>query len=360
MQANYSLLMAETIMRRYPDPDDYPYRSWTYPQGFILWGFIRLYEKTGEEKYRKYVMDYCEKHVRENGDVPAFTGISLDDIMPGSVLVWAWHNTKQEKYKIACKNIRRTYDDYPRNKDGGFWHGRSLPYEMWVDGLYMGLEFLTRYGKYVDEPDFCFDETVNQLSIVFDRCEKDSSGLLYHAYSEDRKAPWAHPITGKSPEIWSEGLGWYAMILADVLELLPPNHKGYERLSMQLCKLIEGLEKVQDSASGLWYQVVDKPAHQRNWHDTSGSAMFLYAIKKAGLLGIADREQCDKIAEKAFKGIKPKCIADHEGNADIHHACDGLCVQINYDAYVDYARNVNAKEAVAAFFWACQIIEYGV
>jgi len=77
MQANYSLLMAETIMRRYPDPDDYPYRSWTYPQGFILWGFIRLYEKTGEEKYRKYVMDYCEKHVRENGDVPAFTGISL-------------------------------------------------------------------------------------------------------------------------------------------------------------------------------------------------------------------------------------------------------------------------------------------
>jgi len=55
----------------------------------MLWGFIRLYEKTGDEKFKKYVTDYCEEHVRENGDVPAFTGISLDDIMTGSILVWA-------------------------------------------------------------------------------------------------------------------------------------------------------------------------------------------------------------------------------------------------------------------------------
>ncbi len=54
---------------------------------------------------------------------------------------------------------------------------------MWVDGLFMGLMFLTRYGKYVDDKEYCFDETVKQLSIVFDRCEKDGTGLLYHAYS---------------------------------------------------------------------------------------------------------------------------------------------------------------------------------
>ena len=360
MKTSYSLLMAETLMKRYPNPDDFPYCSWSYSQGFMLWGFIRLYEKTGEEKYKKYVLDYCEKHVRENGDIPAFTGISLDDIMPGSVLVWVWQNTKQEKYKIACTHVRRAFDDYPRNKDGGFWHGKPLPYEMWVDGFFMGLMFLVRYGKYIDDKDFCFKETVNQLSIGFDCCEKDGSGLLYHAYNEDRKIRWAHPVTGKSPEVWSEGLGWYAMILADVLEILPKNFDGYDRLSMQLCKLINGLEKVQDKASGLWYQVVDKPYHPRNWHDTSGSAMFLYTIKKAGLLDIADRKLCDSIAEKAFNGIKTKCIVDYEGNADIHDACDGLGVQLNYDKYVDYLRNVNAKEAVAAFFWASIIMEFGL
>jgi unsaturated rhamnogalacturonyl hydrolase len=272
-------------------------------------------------------------------------------------LVWAWEKTGEEKYKIACDRIFKSFGDYPRNSDGGFWHGRELPCEMWVDGLFMGLMFLTRYGKYIGNQEFCFSETVKQLSVIFDRCEKDGTGLLYHAYSEDRKASWAHPITGKSPEIWSEGLGWYAMILADVLELLPADFAGYDRLVMQTEKLIDGLEKVQDRNSGLWYQVVDKPSGPRNWHDTSGSAMFLYAIKKAGLLGIGNKEQCDRIAAKAFEGLKTKCVIDYEGRANILDACNGLGVQQNYDAYVDYRRNINCQEAVAAFFWACVIME---
>ena len=354
------MLMAQTIMSRFPRADDYPYRSWSYPQGFILWAFIRLYEKTGDKKYADYVLDYCAYHVKDNGELPAFTGISLDDIMPGSVLVWAWNKTGDNKYKTACHRIFRSFEDYPRNSDGGFWHGRGLPHEMWVDGLFMGLMFLTRYGKYIGERDYCFSETVTQLKVIFDRCEKDSSGLLYHAYSEDRKAPWAHPVTGKSPEVWSEGLGWYAMILADVLELLPPDQTGYDRLVTQMKKLIDGLEKTQDQASGLWYQVVDKPSGKRNWHDTSGSAMFLYAVKKAGLLGIGGGGQCDPIAEKAFQGLKAKCVIDYEGKANIRDACNGLCVQRSYDDYVDYSRNVNCQEAVAAFFWACVIMEYGI
>jgi len=357
---SYSLLMARTIMERFPHADDYPYRSWSYPQGFMLWAFIRLFEKTGDKKYGDYVLDYCASHVRENGEIPAFSGVSLDDIMPGSVLVWAWSTTGEKKYKAACERIFKTFDDYPRNSDGGFWHNRELDHEMWVDGLFMGLMFLARYGKFIGDRDFCFSETVNQLSIIFDRCEKDSCGLLYHAYSEDRKAKWAHPLTGKSPEVWSEGLGWYAMILSDVLELLPGEFKGYDRLVMQMKKLIDGLEKVQDQSSGLWYQVVDKPSGRRNWHDSSGSAMFLYAIKKAGLLGIGSRDKCDSIAAKAFNGLKTKCLLDYEGRANIHDACNWLGVLASYDAYVDYTRQVNCQEAIAAFFWACQIIEYGL
>ena len=61
----YAEALAETIMRRYPDPDSYPYRSWCYAQGFMLWGFIRLYEKTNDERYLGYVMKYCEEHVSE-------------------------------------------------------------------------------------------------------------------------------------------------------------------------------------------------------------------------------------------------------------------------------------------------------
>jgi len=356
----YSNLIAETIMKRYPNPDDYPYRSWCYPQGFILWGIIRLFEQTGRNEYLDYVLSYCQGHVTKDGEVPAFSGSSLDDIMAGSVLVWAYNYTKEEKYRLACKRVRQAFDDYPRNPDGAFWHGRNLPGEMWIDGLFMGLMFLTRYGAFVDDQEYCFEETVRQLIAGFECCEKDGSGLLYHAYSENRHVSWAHPITGKSPEVWCEGLGWYAMILPEVLALLPEETKGYEQLKVQLQKLIDGLEKVQDGRSGLWLQVVDKPRHPYNWHDTSGSAMFLYAIEKARLLKLADDAQCKRMVDKAYSGILSKCLIDAEGYVNIYDACDGLCVQDNYDAYAGYVKNVNSKEAVAACLWATQIVEYGV
>lgn len=353
----YSDSLAETIMRRFPDPDSFPYRSWSYSQGFMLWGFIRLYEQTKTEKYRKYVLSYCKKHVDEKGAISGFTGVSLDDIMAGSVLVWAYQETGEEKYRIACDSVRAAFNDYPRNSNGGFWHGRPLKGEMWVDGLFMGLMFLIRYGKHISDVDYCFAEAVRQFEIVFDCCEKDDSGLLYHAYSEDPSVLWAHPVTGKSPEIWSEGLGWYAMILADALELIPDSQPGFEQIKKQAVQLANGLRLCQDDASGLWYQVVDKPRTKKNWHDTSGSAMFVYTLNKAARLGFIDNKFLT-VAKKGFEGVKTKCLKDLNGDINVYDACDGLCVQLDYDAYVHYPKNVNCKEAVAAVLWAAVEMEY--
>lgn len=284
----YSDTLAETILRRYPDPDDYPYRSWTYTQGFMLWGFIRLYEKTCNSTYFNYVKQYCDEHLNEDYSIKGFTGVSMDDMMTGSVYIWMYLQTKEEKYRFAADTGRNAYRDYPRNSDGGFWHNRNLKGEMWVDGVYMNLMFLTRYGKYIGDMEWCYQETVKQLTVIFDRCEKDNTGLLYHGYSENQDVLWAHPITGQTSEVWSEGLGWYAMIVVEVLGLLPRDYSGYDRLRWQLEKLCRALKKVQDPLSGLWFQIVDKVRTRGNWHDTSGSAMFLYCLQKARLLGFLD------------------------------------------------------------------------
>lgn len=356
----YSIQLAETLLRRYPDPDSYPYRSWSYSQGFLLWGFIRLYEKTEDQKYLDYVMKYCEEHVTEDGAVRGFDGGSLDDMMTGSILAWAYRKTKQEKYYKACTLIFQAFQDYPRNEDGGFWHSRDLEGEMWVDGLFMGQMFLVRYGAYV-EPSAqtaCFQEAIRQMNIVFDRCEKDGSGLLYHAYSARPRTPWANPVTGKSQEVWSEGLGWYAMILTETLSLIPRSFPGWDSVQHQLDKLLLALSCVQDSCSGLWYQVVDKPTSPGNWHDSSGSAMFLYAFQKAKLLGLCQKDY-SMVISRAVEGLKTKCLSDLEGNLNVYDACDGVCVQMDYEAYVRYARNVNAKEAVAAVLWAFAAVEWG-
>lgn len=343
--------LAHTLMTRYPDPDQFPYRNWCYSQAFMLWGFVRLYEQTQDAQYAEYAMRYARQHTTESGDVVGFTGSSMDDMMAGSLLVWAYQHTGEDKYRQACRRIRAAFDDYPRTPDGAFWHSRRLVEQFWVDGVFMGQMFLTKYGHVVDDGAYCFDEAARQLIRVFEDCRKPGTGLLYHAWSADRKAPWANPETGLSPEIWSEGLGWVALMLAEALPLFSPEHPERERLLMQYRLLLDDLKAVQDADGGLWYQVVDKPDRPDNWCDTSGSAMFAYAILRAVQMGIVPEGEFMPCVQKAYEGLRTKVTTDAQGLMDIHDACDGLCVQVDYAHYVDYPRMVNAKEAVAACLW---------
>ena len=351
---NWSLELADTLMKRFPDPDDYPFKSWSYSQGFMLWGMEALWRYTGDKKYYDYLMSYAQKHVGADGKLLKFDGSSMDDMMSGAVIVWAWVQTKEEKYRRACETIRRSFDDYPRNSDGGFWHNRKLKGQMWVDGVFMGQMFLTKYGHYIGDSAYCFNEAALQLKVIYDRCNK--GGLILHAYSEDRKASWADE-TGLSPEVWSEGLGWYALIMPEVLELMPRDHPERERLIRQYMELLRALVKHQSTKNGLWFQIVDKDKNPDNWNDSSGSAMFIYSIKKAIELGIAGKEEFEPVVQKAWNGLLTKVKINDEGLVDLYDACDGVCVKNDYDTYINYPRKVNAKEAVAALLWAAAIME---
>jgi rhamnogalacturonyl hydrolase YesR len=354
----WSILLADTVMKRYPNPDDFPYRTWTYSQGFMLWGMIRLWEQTGNTKYYHYVFKYVDGHVDENGVIAAFKGESMDDVMTGSVIVWAYAQTGLKKYKLACDSIRRVFDTYPRTSTGAFWHGECWAnHEFWVDGVFMGQMFLAKYGKFVGDSEYCFDEAAKQLALIEHHCRKDNTGLILHGWSEDKTQKWADKVTGLSSEVWSEGLGWYALILVETLEIFPLEHPKREQIIKQLMNLLEDLKKHQDNESGLWYQVVDKGHLSDNWCDTSGSAMFVYAIKKAIELGIANESTYFPVAQKGYEGIITKAKINEDGFVDIFDACDGVCIQNNYQAYIDFDKIANAKEAVAAFLWATIIME---
>ena len=353
----WSIALAETLLTRYPDPDTIPWRRWCYMQGYILCGVEKLWKATGDPHYFAYLKKFVDQHVSDNGSLSDFTGDSLDDIMAGSTLVIAYQHTGEEKYRLAADKVRAQFDDYPRNRDGGFWHGRRLPHEMWIDGVFMGLMFLTRYGAIIGDRDYCFSETIRQIETLADHCRKGNSGLFLHAYDESRSVSWADPVTGLSSEVWSEGLGWYALILVEVLELLPVDTPGRQQVLTILQELIAGLKRVQDPKTGLWYQVVDKGDRTDNWHDTSGSAMFTYAIQRAVDLGCVSAIEYEDVARKGYAGIISKAKINEAGLVEIYDACDGVCVQNSYADYINYPRVVNAKEAVGGFLWATVAVE---
>ena len=347
-----STRLADTIVKRFPNPDTYPFKSWCYSQAFALLGFCRLYEDTANPVYREYVLRYAQRHVLDDGTIPRFHADSLDDMLPGPVLAWPYRETGRDAYRTACHTIYHSLKNYPRNREGGFWHNRvETPGEMWVDGVFMEGMFLLAYAReFPEHAADCYDELANQLDCIFALCHK-WGGLLCHAHSENPSCGWADPVTGRSSDVWSEGLGWYTMGLTHAGRALPELHPAHSRLRGRLRELMDTLCTLQ-GADGLWYQVVDCPERPDNWTDTSGSAMFLYSMMEASVLFPSHPQAWDTAVHTGLAGLSHRIRPDRKGELDILGACDGVCVQMGYRQYIEYPRVPNAKEGVAAVLWA--------
>jgi rhamnogalacturonyl hydrolase YesR len=363
---SWSVALAETLMRRNTGAPHDSLAGWTYWKGYTLNGFEMLWRTTGERRYSDFIRREIDPFIDEKGNLVNVKLDSLDSVMAGNIVVGLYEQTHDERYRLAATEIREAFDGFPRNTDGGFWHNRQLTGEMWVDGVFMGEMFLLRYGKSIGDRDYCFDEVTRQITLFAKHARKDNTGLYYHAWAErpelatvlpERKVRWADPNTGLSSEVWSEGLGWYSLVVVETLAELPPNHPRRAAVLDIYQRLAAGLKATQDPKTGGWLFVVDKGDRPDNWIDSSGSAMFTYALQRGIDLGLLKSEDYAPVVARGYKAITNQAKINEQGLVDIYNACDGVCVQASYADYVHCAKRVNAKEAVAGFLWATAIVE---
>jgi rhamnogalacturonyl hydrolase YesR len=218
----------------------------------------------------------------------------------------------------------------------------------------MGQMFLARYGHATGES-AAFDEVVTQMTDIVNHCMK-TNGLLLHAYDESKKASWANPTTGLAPEVWSEGLGWYAVLIADVFDYLPVDHPGRAGLLDILAKLTAGLKANQDASTGRWCQVVDKCTLPDNWNESSGTGMFLYLIKKSIDKGYIDAATYGPTVNSAYQGLVQQATANSDGSLDVKD-CSSIGVQGSYSAYVSKAKQVSPPSCVSSFIAGTLVVE---
>ncbi|MGA2060034.1 MAG: alginate lyase family protein [Thermoguttaceae bacterium] len=298
----WSIAAAETIMARYPDYREAYWKPWSYVQGYVFYGFEMLYRSTGDKKYLEYIKRYIDNFVDDKGEFHGDKLTNLDNLMTGNSIIALYEYTHDERYKTAAVQFRRALDDYPRS-DGQFWHGRSAP-NMWIDGVFMGQMFLIRYGKSIGDSEYCFDEAAKQIAVCDKHLSKGDSGLYLHAWTEKpENARWADPKTGLSPEVWSEGLGWYALVAAETLAVIPKDHAKRPELEDIFRRLVVGLKRTQDPKTGGWFMIVDKGDQPDNWIDPSGTAMFVYAIQRGIDLGLLEKDEYATIAAKGYKAL---------------------------------------------------------
>ena len=283
--------------------------------------FEELYAKTKNQLYIDYVKGYADSTIDSEGKIPSykFENYNIDMIIAGHHLFDLYAKTKDAKYLTALKTLRLQLEKQPRTSEGGFWHKKIYPNQMWLDGLYMGSPFYARYNTTFEKGDK-LDDVAHQFELIQKHLLDKKTGLLYHGWDESRKMAWSNPQTGTSPNFWSRSLGWYAMALVDVLDYFPANHPKRAELISYLNSLSAALVKYQDK-SGLWYQVTDQGNRDGNYLEASGSAMFAYAFAKGANKGYLPKEY-KTIANKAFDGLVNDLVkVSPEGYVTLTNVC---------------------------------------
>lgn len=320
--------MADSIMQRHPEAwtmrefKQLKEPEWGYPYSLVLYGFQKLYLTTGNEKYLAYSKIFVDQLIDDKGKIHgyAITEFNIDSINPGKLLFLLYEKYQDPRYLTALQSLRLQLQWQPRTTGGGFWHKNIYPWQMWLDGLYMGAPYYAQYAQQFKEPVASFDDIARQFLLIESKTRDAKTGLLYHAWDESHLQQWANKETGLSPHFWSRSMGWYAMALVDTLDYFPANHPKRKELIRLLNQLAEALLKVQHS-SYLWYQVTDQGDRYGNYLETSGSAMFAYAFAKGYNKNYLPKKY-QKIETDIFNGIvKNHTEVDELGRMHLKNTC---------------------------------------
>jgi unsaturated rhamnogalacturonyl hydrolase len=354
----------DAVMARSPVLTD----RWHYDVGLVLSGFESTWRKTGDRRYFDYIKANVDRLIGPGG---AGTGgiegydpgaYMLDDVNMGKVLFALYAASKspadRERYRQALRALRAQLATQPRTADGGFWHKQIYPHQMWADGVYMASPFLAKYATVFREP-AALDDAIHQVLLAEAHLRDAKTGLLFHGWDESRKERWADPTTGRSPQLWGRGDGWFAMAVADVLAEMPARHPQRAAVVAVLRRLARAVADVQDKASGVWWQVLDAGGRPRNFKEASASAMFVYALAKGNNNGWLDASTFAPVVARGYAGTVATFVAaDATGALHVNGICKVAGLGGNpyrdgsYDYYVSAEVVPDDPKGVGAFILA--------
>ncbi len=333
--------------------------DWNYIDGCMITALLQIGDTTGRPEYFDFAENFLDSFIYEDGTIRTFKPEekSLDNINEGRVLFELYDKTGKEKYREAADMLMGQLKEQPRTREGNFWHKAIYPDQVWLDGIYMAQPFYVMYEKYFGTQDY--SDSVKQICNVSYRMRDDLTGLYYHGYDASKSIFWADPVTGCSASFWLRSIGWFAVALTDILELLPEG-MDKDTISGIFKDLIDSIDEYADEDSGMYWQVVDQPEREGNYLETSGSSMIAYAMLKGERLGILDKRYAAK-GVKTFNGIADRYLSfSDDGSLRLGGIClvaglgpeDDRRRDGSYDYYISEPVVENDAKGVAPFVLA--------
>ena len=307
---NYSQWLTFSEMKRVPQSymlDFAKKPRWSYVMGIELEAMLDTYLKYGGDDIRKYCQLYTDTMINTKGEIRTYKleDYNLDQIRTGHFVARMYEKYPEAKNLAAMKTLMKQLDKQPRTKEGVYWHKAIYAYQVWLDGIFMGLPYRCLTARMLLKPKKAqriYDDAVNQISKTYERTLDPKTGLNRHAWDETHEMFWADKETGLSQHCWGRAQGWYTMALIELLDAMPEDYERRGEVIELLRKDLDAVIKWQDKETGLWYQVMDQPGRKGNYLESTCSSMFAYVLMKAtnkGYLG----DKYFLAGKKAYQGI---------------------------------------------------------
>ena len=384
---HYSEWLTYSEMKRVPKSyllDFSTSPKWSYVMGIELESMLDTYLKYGGEDIRKYCQEYTDTMINEKGDIRTYDikDYNLDQIRTGHFVARMYQLYPEKKNLLAMQTLMRQLKDQPRTvQDKVFWHKAIYSYQVWLDGIFMGLPFYTMTARDLlkaKDAKKIYDDAVDQISVTYQRTFDPKTGLNRHAWDETKEMFWADKETGQTQHCWGRAQGWYSMALIELLDALPEDYARRQEVIDLLQKDLDAIIKWQDKTSGVWYQVMDEPGREGNYLESTCSSMFAYVLLKAynkGYLGTQYRDA----GIKAYQGIIKNFIRVNEDQTiSLTKCCEvaglgpGVSAKVlkaapnvkenkrrdgSFEYYISEPIRDNDAKGVGPFIWASLEIE---
>lgn len=380
---HYSEWMTASEMQRTPKSYllDFSLKpKWSYVMGIELEAMLDTYLKYGNPRIWEYCKEYTDTMINAQGEIRGYQlkDYNLDNIRTGHFVARMYQQKPEQKNLLAMREMMKQLQQQPRTEeDGVFWHKAIYSYQVWLDGIFMGLPFYTMAAPILlsaKEAGKVYDDAIQQVKTTYERTFDPQTGLNRHAWDETHEMFWADPQTGLSQHCWGRAQGWYTMALIELLDALPTNYARRQEVVAILQQDLENVVKWQDKESGLWYQVMDAPNREGNYLEATCSSMFAYALLKAYRKGYVANKAFQDAGIRAYRGILQHFIrVNDDETISLTHCCSvaglgpGLSEKVkraapnvkenrrrdgSYNYYLSEPVRDNDAKGVGPFIWA--------
>jgi len=261
------------------------YNSWDYPNGVVMLGMNKITEITGDTsffahniKFFNFIFDYYpyfrelekKEKITRHAYAKMFHITALDHCGAiGAGLIDTYQKHSDSRYRAFIDTIANYISNVQfRLADGTIARQRPQPESLWTDDFYMCIPFLAKMGVLTGDKKY-WDDAVKQVIQLSKRLFNEQKGLFDHG--------WNTYSGDYDPRFyWGRANGWAAMAMAELLDVLPVNYPGRDKVLHIYRTHIRSLAELQDG-TGLWHNLLDK---NDTYLETSASAMFVYAIAK--------------------------------------------------------------------------------